>query len=154
MRIGTCFESTAAPRRAFALGAALAAMCAAGAARAQLPMPGSTNFDITGFIEEATLDPSCTASPHCGGTIKVDGHLITVPKEIVIQFPAQSATWQEMFSQAPAPYGLTAAGGPESGLAMADLPTPLTQYEAHVVGNRVLGGPAGADLYIAALLFM
>jgi len=88
MRIGTCFESTAAPRRAFALGAALAAMCAAGAARAQLPMPGSTNFDITGFIEEATLDPSCTASPHCGGTIKVDGHLITVPKEIVIQFPA------------------------------------------------------------------
>ncbi len=128
-------------------------MFAAGAAQAQLPMPGSTGFDITGFMQEATLDPTCQADPHCGGTIKVNGHVIVVPKEIVIQFPANALTWQEMFAQAPAPYGLAAAGGPSSGLAMADLPTPLTQYEAHVVGNRVLGGPAGPDLYIAALLF-
>src|SRR3954468_18608044 len=86
MRIGTCsrsgIESTAAPRRAFALGAALAAMFAAGAAQAQLPMPGSTNFDITGFIQEATLDPTCQADPHCGGSITVNGHVIVVPKEI------------------------------------------------------------------------
>jgi hypothetical protein len=37
---------------------------------------------------------------------------------------------------------------------MSDLPTPLTQYEIHVVGNRVLGGPAGADLQIAGLVFI
>src|SRR5205814_6306087 len=33
-----------------------------------------------------------------------------------------------------------------------DLPAPLTNYEAHVIGNRVLGGPGGADLYIAGLV--
>ncbi|HEY6908410.1 MAG TPA: hypothetical protein VI356_03505 [Myxococcales bacterium] len=129
-------------------------MFAAGAANAQLPLPGSSQFDVTGFIQAATLDSTCQADPHCGGTITVNGHLITVPKEIVVMFPANALTWQETFAQAPAPYGLAAAGGPSSGMAMADLPTPLSQYEAHVVGNRVVGGPAGADLYIAALIFV
>jgi hypothetical protein len=31
---------------------------------------------------------------------------------------------------------------------------PLTTYEAHVIGNRVLGGPAGADLQIAGLIYI
>ncbi|HEY5675558.1 MAG TPA: hypothetical protein VIR81_02155, partial [Myxococcales bacterium] len=117
-------------------------------------MPGSSQFDVTGFIQAATLDSTCTADPHCGGSITVNGHVIVVPKEIVVMFPANALTWQETFAQAPAPYGLAAAGGPMTGMSMADLPTPLSQYEAHVVGNRVLGGPAGADLYIAALIFV
>ncbi|HZX93197.1 MAG TPA: hypothetical protein VFE90_01685, partial [Myxococcales bacterium] len=134
-----------------ALTAAAAAMAGA-PARAQLPMPASTQFDITGFIQEATLDPACAANPHCGGTIKVNGHVIVVPKETVVEFPANALTWQELFGQAPLPYGLNAAPAPSSGLAIADLPAPLSTWEAHVVGNRVLGGPAGADLYIAGLI--
>ena len=31
---------------------------------------------------------------------------------------------------------------------------PLANFEAHVIGNRVLGGPAGADLYIAGLVYI
>jgi len=136
------------------LGAAVAAAMAAGSARAQLPIPASSQFDFTGFIEEATLDPSCTADPHCGGTIKVNGHVIVVPKETVVEFPANALTWQEIFSQAPAPYGLSASPQPETGMAIADLPATLTTYEAHVIGNRVLNGPAGADLHIAGLIFV
>ncbi|HEY6808936.1 MAG TPA: hypothetical protein VI160_09135 [Gemmatimonadales bacterium] len=136
-----------------ALAAALTAFIA-GAARAQLPIGASTQFDVVGFIQEATLDPTCAANAHCGGTIKVNGHVIVVPKEIVVMFPANALTWQEMFAQAPAPYGMLAVGGPMSGMALADLPVPITTYEAHVVGNRVIGGPAGADLYIAALIFV
>src|SRR5205085_117936 len=67
-------------------------------------------------------------------------------------------TWQEMFSQAPAPYGLTAvqANGAigSSGLALGDLPVPLGNYEAHVQGNRVLGGTGGPDIYIAGLVYI
>jgi hypothetical protein len=135
------------------LGAALVAMLAAGSASAQLPMPASTQFDYVGFIQDATLDPTCQADAHCGGTLTVNGHLVTIPKETVVEFPANALTWQEIFAQAPAPYGLANAI-PSSGLAMSDMPTPLTQYEVHVVGNRVLGGPGGADLQIAGLVFI
>ncbi|MFL5366355.1 MAG: hypothetical protein ACJ781_12855, partial [Myxococcales bacterium] len=132
----------------------LLSVVAAGTARAQLPMPASTQFDIVGYIEEATLDPACTADPHCGGTISVQGHVIVVPKELVVMFPANALSWQELFAQAPLPYGLAGASGPSSGLAAADVPAPLTSYEAHVIGNRVVGGPFAPDVYIAALVFV
>src|SRR5512140_1887244 len=139
--------------RVIALGAALAAFIVAGAARAQLPIPATTQFDYVGFIQEATLDPTCHDDPHCGGTIKVNGHVVVIPKETVVEFPANNLTWQELFAQAPLPYGL-ATVPPSSGLALADLPAPLTTYEAHVIGNRVLGGAAGADLQIAGLIYI
>jgi hypothetical protein len=115
-------------------------------------MPASTQFALDGFIEAATLDASCAANAHCGGTITVNGQTVIVPKETIVVFPANQLTWQETFSQAPAPYGLAAAPAPETGLAMTDLPLPLTTYEANVIGNRVLGGPAGADVLIAGLI--
>jgi len=136
----------------------LAALVAAGAANAQLPIPPFTQFDITGFIQEATLDSTCSANAHCGGTLKVEGHTVIVPKETIVLLPANALTWQEMFSQAPAPYGLTAiqANGSTgaTGLALGDLPAPLGTYEAHVVGNRVLGGTGGPDIYIAGLIYV
>ena len=150
----TGFRTSIAARKAPSRALLLLAVLAAGTARAQLPMPASTQFDVTGYIEEAILDPTCAADPHCGGTIKVQGHVVVVPKEIVVMFPANALTWQELFAQAPLPYGLTAVGGPSSGMAAADVPAPLTNYLARVVGNRVVGGPAGPDLYIAALLFV
>jgi hypothetical protein len=120
-----------------------------GPLQAQLPMGASTQFDITGFLQEAALDPSCAASSHCGGSLKVNGHVVVVPKEVIVMFPANALTWQETFAQAPLPYT-----GVATGMASADVPAPLTTYEVHVVGNRVLGGPAGADLYIAGLIFV
>jgi hypothetical protein len=133
--------------RGWALAAAVALLLAAGPSSAQLPMGSSTQFDLTGFLQEATLDGSCTANAHCGGTLKVNGHVVVVPKETIVILPANALTWQELFTQAPAPY----AGG-ATGMALADVPAPLSTYEVHVVGNRVLGGPAGADLYIAGLV--
>ena len=134
-------------RKALKLSALMIPLCWVGGVSAQLPMSASTQFDITGFLEEATLDPTCSADPHCGGTMRVNGHTIIVPKETIVILPANALTWQELFSQAPAPYT-----GAATGMAMADLPVPLTTFEMHVVGNRVLGGPAGADVYIAGLI--
>lgn len=129
----------------------LATLAWTGVATAQTPIPPSTQFDITGLLEEATLDPSCAANPHCGGTLKVNGHIVTVPKETIVIFPASALTWREVFAQAPLPYGLSTLP-PTTGMAMADdlvSAPPLTTYEVHVVGNRVLGAP---DLYIAGLI--
>jgi hypothetical protein len=140
------------PKGTLAAAAAFATIFAAGASRAQLPIPASTGFDHVGHLQAATLDPTCTASPHCGGTITVNGLTIIVPKEMVVIFPANQLTWQEVFSQAPTPYGLAAPGGPSTGLAQSDLPAPMTDYEVEVIGNRVRGGPAGADVEIAALI--
>lgn len=70
-------------------------------------------FDVTGYIQKATLDAACSTDVFCGGTLQVNGITITVPKNTLFQFPATSMTWQEAFKLAPAPYGLsTPAGSP------------------------------------------
>ena len=148
-------------------------LCLVGLASAQMPVPASSQFDITGFLQEASLDPTCTADPHCGGTMKVNGHTIIVPKETIVVFPANQLTWQELFFQAPAPWGIPGNLGvtavndgvsaPTTGMADADCAVapaagaacaapPITTYEMHVIGNRVLGGTGGADVYIAGLV--
>jgi hypothetical protein len=107
-------------------------------------------FQVIGFIQKATLDnPSDTFS---GGTLVVNGITITVPRNTLFQMPATSMTWQEMFKLAPAPYGLNASGGPQSGLALTDNPTPFATYEVNVIGNRVISGTS--DRYIAGLIFL
>src|SRR4249920_1892105 len=62
----------------------LAVILFAGLAGAQTPIAASTQFDITGHIQVATLGGSGSgngAGAHQGGFIKVNGHVITVPSE-------------------------------------------------------------------------
>ncbi|MBZ5537775.1 MAG: hypothetical protein LAO31_17610 [Acidobacteriia bacterium] len=100
-----------------------------------------TQFDITGFLQEATL--TTPADAHSGGQLKVNGHVVVVPRETIVILPANALTWQELFAQAPAPYT-----GVATGLAMADVPAPLTTYEMEVVGNRI------GNTYIAGLIYI
>src|SRR6478752_1934383 len=118
----------------------------------QLPVPPSSQFDVTGFIQSATLGGSGSGNgsgAHQGGFIAVNDQLITVPSETIVILPANALTWQELFASAPAPYT-----GAATGMALNDVPAPLTTYEAHVIGNRVLGGPGGADVFIAGLIYI
>jgi hypothetical protein len=58
---------------------------------AQLPVPASSQFDITGFIQVATLGGPGTGAgtgAHQGGNIIINGHLITVPSETIVILPA------------------------------------------------------------------
>lgn len=128
------------------VGVLLGLLAMWGTAGAQLPVPASSQFDITGFIQTATLGGPGTGSgtgAHQGGIITVNGHVITVPSETIVILPANALTWQELFAQAPAPYT-----GVATGLALADVPAPLTTYEARIVGNRV------GDTYIAGLMWI
>jgi hypothetical protein len=129
---------------ALALVAALAGASWRADVHAQLPLqPIGTVFEMTGFIQNATLDGG--TDPFRGGTITLNNHLVVVPRNTIFQMPATSLTWAELFTNAPAPYGPT-----QTGLALNDLPKPLTTYEVTVQGNRV--EPAGT--YIAGLLFI
>jgi Big-like domain-containing protein len=108
---------------------------------AQAPLPTAAPFDMTGFIQSATVDnPSDLFS---GGTITVNGIRMIVPRNTLLQFPATALTWQEAFALAPAPYTKL-----QTGMALSDVPRPATTYEVHAVGNRV-GGQ-----HIVGLLFL
>jgi hypothetical protein len=107
-------------------------------------------FEIIGFIQKATLDtPGDVLS---GGSMTINGHVITVPRNTILQMPAAALTWQEVFALAPAVWKNTGA----SGLALQDRGTtgtpPLATYEVHVQGNRIVD--ATGDHYIAGQIFI
>ncbi|MFJ1253575.1 PKD domain-containing protein [Cupriavidus sp. CuC1] len=111
-------------------------------ALAQAPAPGvDAQFDVLGYIQEATLDACGDAL--CGGKMRVNGHTIVIPSSTIVILPANSLTWKELFTQAPAPYTNVA-----TGMALADSPAPISSYEAHVIGNQV------GDVYIAGLVYI
>ena len=75
-------------------------------------------FDVIGFIDAATLDvapANADTDPTDlfarGGTITVNGIVITVPKNTLLQMPAFALTWQEVFTMAPAPWERAASPG-------------------------------------------
>jgi hypothetical protein len=124
-----------------------------------------SQFDITGFIQEATLDTTgavCAPSDPrlAGGTLKVNNLTVIVPCNTILQMPAATVSWQELFSLAPRDIGLPLGtnGIPtQTGLALQDnvrLPVatpyngPLPSYEVRVQGNIVNGR------YIAGLIFI
>ena len=123
-------------------------------------------FDLTGFIQEATLDTAggiCHASDPrlAGGTFKVNGINVIVPCNTILQMPAATLTWQELFTLAPRDIGLPVNdnGVPtQTGMAQKDTVSiplataynngPLPSYEIHVQGNIVNGK------HIAGLIFI
>jgi hypothetical protein len=142
----TCGRST----RVALLGATALLLSGAGTiARAQVRTPPVlvTQFDMTGFLQAATLDPP--GDILAGGTLLVNGQLVIVPRNTEVVFPAAFITWQQVFQLAPPPYGPT-----QTGLAMSDTPPPFVPYEVHVIGNRVVTPGGGSDRYIAGLVFI
>ena len=121
-------------------------------------------FDITGFIQEATLDTDgsiCHANDPilAGGTVKINGITVIIPCNTILQMPAATMTWQELFALAPSDIGLPVSNGVamQTGMALNDnvsMPLaaavngPLPSYEIHVQGNVVNGK------YIAGLVFI
>jgi PKD repeat protein len=122
--------------------ALVAALAWAGTAGAQLPLQAvGAQFDVTGFMQAATLD--APGDVLAGGTVQVNGQKIVVPRNTIFQMPAFAMTWQQLFALAPPPYT-----GTQTGLALADVPAPLGTYEVHVMGNII------NNAYIAGLIFM
>jgi hypothetical protein len=132
-------------RRGVRAAVVAGALIAGAAAQAQTQPPVAvTQFDMTGYLQQATLNGSDILA---GGTLVVNGKEVVVPRNAIVVMPAAFITWQQLFTMAPQPYGPS-----QTGLAMADSPPPFVPYEIHVIGNRVALN--GSDQYIAGLVFV
>jgi hypothetical protein len=85
------------------------------------------------------MPAGCKAS---GGWIQINGHVIRVPQNTILQMPANTLTWEEVFE-----YN-SVGSGDESGLALSDGSRLPGTFEARVQGNIVNG------TYIAGLIFI
>lgn len=129
-----------------------------------------TQFDVTGYMQNAVVDPGvCTGSGNLdprlwGGRVTVNGVDIIIPCNTILQMPATSLTWAELFDPLLTPAG-TVPG--TSGLALDDkimtpgstVPPqpgslPLPAYEIHVQGNIVKDSASGEAKHIAGLVFI
>ncbi|MGZ4994543.1 MAG: PKD domain-containing protein [Methylobacter sp.] len=139
---------------------------AAGAYAATPPTP---QFDVLGFIQEATLD---TAGAICtpgndpvtgklsdrlrGGTMMVNGQKLIIPCNTLLQLPAATMTWGDLFDPVmskpvsegidPNNPGLTTLLGTapvqptgQTGLALSDALMPFPSFEVRAQGNVVNG---------------
>jgi hypothetical protein len=138
----------------------------AGDAGAQALAPPNEQFDVLGFVQEATLDTGGAICPALdrltglpsdrlrGGTLTVNGIKMIVPCNTLLQLPANTMTWGDLFNpDASQPVG-SYIGWPatpvpanprfsdlvrKTGLALADVPGPFPSFEVRVQGNVVNG---------------
>jgi len=93
-------------------------------------------FDVTGFIQAATVSTSDAACPgvtdvHWGGTVTVNNATIVVPCNMIIQAPANTFRWADFISGRPS-------------LA---IPDGHPSFELQIVGNTVGTRPIAALMY-------
>ncbi len=104
-------------------------------------------FDITGFIQGATTASTCAAGAAAneGGTVTVNGLVINVPTDTIVQFPANTKTWHDTVCPPAAPVApslaLDGSGGAVTPVAGPQPGPKLSSIEIHVVGN--IQGAAG-----------
>ena len=126
-----------------------------------------TQFDVIGHIQSASVDPTvCTGSGMqidsrlWGGRVTVNGVEIIIPCYTILQLPATSMTWAELFDRSLIPSDTPIDA---SGLALDDKALagpsqpgslPLPAYEIHIVGNVVDNPVTGKSEHIAGLVFI
>ncbi|MGZ4888850.1 MAG: hypothetical protein ACXWBH_06685, partial [Candidatus Angelobacter sp.] len=134
----------------------------------QPPREGNepTGFQITGFIQYASLDatpglcnkddnPTPTpANPplpaQCkitGGWIQVNNNLIRIPQSTVVIFPNTLLTWEEAFELNPNTHQTDPIF--QTGLAMADTLRFPGTYQSSIQGNIVNGQYIAGIIYIS-----
>lgn len=121
-------------------------------------------FGQAGYIEGATVDNF--ADPNSGGTLTMSGVKMIVPANSVVQFPANTLKWRDLFDPTiSAPVNDVAptihcAHGPCTGLALLDNPagnraqSPYLPFNVIVQGNIDVKGTTGnpPGTYISGLI--
>jgi hypothetical protein len=154
------------------------------AAQASALSSEAAGFGNLGFIQAATVDipqnQGIAGDLLAGGTIRVNDHTIIVPANSIVQMPANTLSWAQVFAQTPVASVAGVAtdismGGTRTGMALDDCAPPLGHgvgclpgtYEALVQGNIVAnpavcgahldagtGLPLTSPCYIAGLIFL
>lgn len=129
-------------------------------ARAQLVV--NAGFDMIGFIQKATVaQVGTTAVPRRlrGGTLTINGIEMIVPDNTIVQMPAASFSWADLFGKRNStPVGNYTPARPvppqgRTGLALLDRNKfHFPSFEVRVVGNIVKNTTTGAEQYIVGLI--
>jgi hypothetical protein len=123
-------------------------------------------FGQAGYIQAATLDTP--GDVNSGGTLTINGIKMIVPRNSVLQFPANTLRWADLFDPTvsqfvydgvPTEPNLTIPAG-TTGLALLDNPaqslgtSPYLPFNAIVLGNIDLKNSTGhgAGAYIVGLI--
>jgi hypothetical protein len=125
-------------------------------------------FGQAGYIQAATLDTP--GDPNSGGTLTMNGIKMIVPRNSVLQFPANTLHWADLFDPAvispiydtsgvPTEPNLAIPAG-TTGLALVDNPgqslgiSPYLPFNAIVLGNIDLKNSTGNGVgaYIVGLI--
>jgi hypothetical protein len=117
-------------------------------------------FGQAGYIEAATVDNF--ADPNSGGTLTMGGVKMIVPANSVLQFPANTLKWRDLFDptvSAPVNDVAPIIRAGRTGLALLDNPaqargvSPYLPFNAIVAGNiDVKGTTAPPGTYIVGLI--
>lgn len=97
-------------------------------------------FDVTGFIQDATLSQDNASCPtvldarYYGGTVTVNGNKIIVPCNTIIQMPANTLTWADFI---------------DGGVSLALNASPYPSFEINVVGNSVGNRQVAGLIYVS-----
>jgi cytochrome c peroxidase len=119
------------------------------------PVGDIRGFEAIGFIQEATVnDDNCRGLPtrQRGGTALVNGMRIVIPCNSIVQMPAATFTWAELFSTEQGGVGVVSASLvlPRAGAAPpASGSFLLPSTEMRVIGNTVGGQHIAGLVYIA-----
>lgn len=167
-------------RKTWVLAPLFAALLGTGAAQAQQTASPTPQFDVLGFIQAATLDvapgtcPTGTDPLLRGGTVTINNIKMIVPCNTILQLPANTLVWSQLFDlSAKAPIGTGVVGlngsatipAGQTGLALTDLaanfttpgaggillPTPFPSFELHAIGS-IVQDATGNDSYIIGLI--
>ncbi|GKS66221.1 hypothetical protein YTPLAS72_35250 [Nitrospira sp.] len=100
---------------------------------AQVYAQNVTPFQLVGHVQSFTLDDPI--DHFSSAKLMVNGIQVTIPKNLVIQFPAAYFTAQQVFENA---QGVSKKYS-ESGLALNDKFPPLAAFEVTIDGNAIEG---------------
>jgi hypothetical protein len=119
------------------------------------PLFGPNGFSIIGFVEKATVNGVCPAPKGAatGGSVTINGTVITIPSDTIVQFPAATLKWAEAVCPSDgglSPIGLDGSGG--SGGAATLYPSTEMRIEGNIVAPAGGAGGVGAP-HIAALVY-
>jgi len=98
-------------------------------------------FGQGGYIEAATVDNF--ADPDSGGTLTMNGVQMIVPKNSVLQFPANTLKWRDLFDptvSAPVNDVAPTIGAGKTGLALLDNPAQVRGVSPYLPFNAIVSG--------------
>ena len=98
-------------------------------------------FGQAGYIEAATVDNF--ADPDSGGTLTMNGVRMIVPKNSVLQFPANTLKWRDLFDptiSAPVNDVAPTIAANKTGLALLDNPAQVRGVSPYLPFNAIVSG--------------